>query len=435
MIPNFLELPVESLHSLLSESLYGRDLEEFDDCFYLADLGEIVNKHTLWVKELPRVHPHYAVKCNSNKAVLQVLSQLDTGFDCASKAEIETILNLGVHPDRIIYANPCKQRNHIVYAKKKDVKKMTFDNEIELIKIKDNFPDAELVLRLLPPDETKCQCPLGMKFGCNIKDVPSVLQTAKQLQLNVIGISFHVGSGCYDAQAFVLAVEMARESFDIGNQLGFNFTLLDIGGGFPGNSEAKLPFEEICSVLRPSLDEHFPVDCGVQIISEPGRYFVETAFTLVANVISKKAVYDSITETNMSNDKTFYYHINDSIYGSFNCLIYDHAKVQPYVLKNKYSSTRYKSIIWGQTFNEQDCIAENIHLPEISIGDWIIFPYMGAYTLCAGSKFSGLKKPKVYYIKNEISRKLEEDEYIPLSKIKFNIDSITGFDATAVICS
>ena len=54
-----------------------------------------------------------AVKCNYDPVLLQTLAALGTGFDCASKQEIETILNLGVDPSRIIYANPCKQNSHI----------------------------------------------------------------------------------------------------------------------------------------------------------------------------------------------------------------------------------------------------------------------------------------------------------------------------------
>jgi len=54
-----------------------------------------------------------------------------------------------------------------------------------------------------------------------------------------------VGSGCYDAEAYARAVLMARTVFDMAQQLGFHFDLLDIGGGFPGQSSAKLSFDEV----------------------------------------------------------------------------------------------------------------------------------------------------------------------------------------------
>src|ERR1700710_2792405 len=90
-----------------------------------------------------------AVKCNPDPMVIKMLAALGTGFDCASKTEIEQVLALGVDPSCIIYANPCKQRSFIRYSQKHSVKKMTFDNAEELYKIKALFPDCELVLRIL----------------------------------------------------------------------------------------------------------------------------------------------------------------------------------------------------------------------------------------------------------------------------------------------
>ena len=80
---------------------------------------------------MPRVEPFYAVKCNNEPGILQLLASLGTGFDCASKAEIEQVLSLGVDPSRIIYANPCKMRSHIKYASERNVSLMTFDDEVE----------------------------------------------------------------------------------------------------------------------------------------------------------------------------------------------------------------------------------------------------------------------------------------------------------------
>ena len=68
--------------------------------------------------------------------MLKFLAALGLGFDCASKLEIQTILNMGVDPSRIIYANPCKQALFIRYAAQKEVRMMTFDNVDELYKIK-----------------------------------------------------------------------------------------------------------------------------------------------------------------------------------------------------------------------------------------------------------------------------------------------------------
>lgn len=114
-----------------------------DDPFYVFNIGDIVKKHQTWIEKMPRVVPHYAVKCNDNEVVLATLVALGTSFDCASKAEINKILSLGVNPERIIFANPTKPKSHIRYASIVGVKTMTFDCDIELTKIKAICPDAK----------------------------------------------------------------------------------------------------------------------------------------------------------------------------------------------------------------------------------------------------------------------------------------------------
>jgi len=378
-----------------------------ENAFYVADLGDVVKKWQLWHKELPRVEPHYAVKCNNDRVVVSLLAALGAGFDCASKEELQQVLRMGVSPKRIVYANPCKQNSHIKFAAKKNVARMTFDNETELHKIKDLYPDAELIIRVLPPEDTKCQCPLGMKFGVHPKKTKHLLQVAKALNLNVIGVSFHVGSGCYDETAFSSGVASARMVFDIGADVGYKFSLLDIGGGFPGQDSAKISFQQICAHLRPSLDYYFPADEGVRVIAEPGRFFVASAFHLAVNIISRRVLArDQPTDAGEpgANDEPMYmYYVNDGVYGSFNCLLYDHAEVTPRVINPQrfVDEPVFECSIWGPTCDGLDCISKACMMPSLEQGDWMYFADMGAYTLTAASQFNGFPKPDVHYVFND----------------------------------
>ncbi|KAL7246558.1 hypothetical protein ACSBR2_001619 [Camellia fascicularis] len=85
-----------------------------------------------WKHSLPTTKPFYAVKCNPNPALLAVVASLGANFDCASQAEIETILGLGVSPDRILYANPCKAVSHIKYAANVGVNLTTFEEDSKI---------------------------------------------------------------------------------------------------------------------------------------------------------------------------------------------------------------------------------------------------------------------------------------------------------------
>ncbi|XP_065061749.1 ornithine decarboxylase-like isoform X2 [Rhopilema esculentum] len=341
---------------------FGR--EDKDDAFIIGDLGDIINKIKKFKQHLPNVEPFYAVKCNNEPTVLNFLSNNGLGFDCASKVEIQTMLNLGVSPDRIIFANPCKQTSHIKYAASNNVSMMTFDNEQELHKIKANYPHAQLVIRI-KVDDSKSLFQLGVKFGVLQGKTRPLLEAAKRLQLNVIGVSFHVGSGCYDSEAFYYAVKAARNVFNEGESLGFNFTLLDIGGGFPGNNAAAISFEESAEQLNRAFAKYFPANCGVRIIAEPGRFYVSSAYTIVCNITSVRSITGENSSEKSNQKEGFMYYVNDGVYGSFNCINFDHNSPVPEPLEPSEGRKLFPSIIWGPTCDSVDCIKKGTMLPEI----------------------------------------------------------------------
>ena len=178
---------------------------------------------------------------------------------------------------------------------------MTFDNEDELRKISAIYPKAQLVMRV-HTDDTKAMSRLGTKFGIYPEDAPELLQIARDLDLAIVGVSFHVGSACFDASAFSDAILVARQIFDVASTYGFNMCLLDLGGGFPGSLTVHSPLsatkiygatlmEEIAAIINSALDLHFPeAGSKIRVIAEPGRYFVASAGTLATSVVSKRKI-------------------------------------------------------------------------------------------------------------------------------------------------
>nr|POE51511.1 ornithine decarboxylase [Quercus suber] len=388
-----------------------------EDAFFVADLGEVYRQHMRWKRHLQRVTPHYAVKCNPDPAVLKLLAALGSGFDCASKTEIEQVLKLGVDPSRIIYAQPCKTTSYLKYAAKQNVKQMTFDNTDELYKVKRVAPNAELYLRILT-DDSASLCRLSQKFGASMDATQELLELAKDLELNVAGVAFHVGSGASDPEAFLKAVHDARDVFDRAADLGFKLHTLDCGGGFVPET-----FDEMAPVLAQAVDMYFPP--SVRIIAEPGRYYTSEAFTLACNVISRRTVEDEALGT-----KSYMLYMNDGVYGNFSSIIFDHQHPIPQVLSTtrkpdgyNYSTdslvdSGYTSAeegvaesdgqlidysIWGPTCDGIDCIAEKWSSPDtIDIGDWLYFENMGAYTKCSATRFNGFTdKHETIYICSE----------------------------------
>ncbi|KAM3835894.1 ornithine decarboxylase 1-like [Diretmus argenteus] len=283
--------------------------------------------------------------------------------------EIQLVQSLGVYPSRIIYANPCRQVSQIKYASAHGVQMMTFDSEVELMKVARCHDNAKLVLRIAT-DDSKSVCRLSVKFGATLKACRGLLQRAKELGLDVIGVSFRVGSSCTDPDTYYQAISDARYVFDIADELGFCMNLLDIGGGFPGSDGAQLKFEEITAVINPVLDKYFPADSGVRVIAEPGRCYVASAYTLAVNIISKKVIMNeqstSDEEDDGANDRTLMYYVNDGVYGSFNCILYDHAHCLPTLHKKpKPDELMYPCSIWGPTCDGLDRIEEQCSLPDL----------------------------------------------------------------------
>lgn len=362
-----------------------------ENSFFVCDINEVRNLYKNWCEELPRVQPHYAVKCNPQPELIKILASFGVNFDCASKMEIETILKLGISPERIVFANPCKVGSHIRFAQQNGVEMTMFDNVEELHKIKKFHPNAKLFLRIATDDST-AQCRLSTKFGTHLSAVPELLQAIKDLNLNLVGVSLHVGSGASDFGSLYKAVRDSRWVFDVAtNQYGLPpLKTLDVGGGFQLAS-----FKESSKILRLSLEEFFPVSSNVNIIAEPGRYFAETAFTLATHIIAKRKV---------NEDEAMIY-INDGVYGNLNCILFDHQEPTPRILYHDdqfhyddFQSTSqvatpnhpYKVSIWGPTCDGLDCITKEYYMKrDLVVGDWLYFPNLGAYTSSAATPFNG----------------------------------------------
>jgi len=385
-----------------------------DHAFFIVDLGEITKAYNRWTTLLPTVKPHYAVKCNPNPVILEALAILGCNFDCASENEIKTIIEITADPSRIIFANPCKMSSQIRYARANDVDLMTFDCEEELYKIKLYHPYAKLILRLAV-DDSKSLCKFNKKFGCQMEQVENVLRIAKTLKLDIVGFSFHVGSGCSSSENFYNAIRDCRSATDIALDIGFRIDTIDIGGGFPGVDKA-IKFEDIAAQVKNGMEDFFGDMPDVQFIAEPGRYFAQKSHILVLNVIGKKIIYekceraikeptlpenpsktDDMVHPSKTDDKRIIYYLNDGVYGSFNCIYFDH-NVPTILPFNERDGGQYKSTIFGPTCDSIDLICENAMLPDLAIGEWVYVEDFGAYTAAASSAFNGFKTNLFKYI-------------------------------------
>lgn len=364
------------------------------NAFFVADLGKIVRKHIEWQNTMGHIKPFYTLKCNSSPAVLEILSALGVGFVCANKNEMTSVYDLGISMENVIYTSPCKQISQIKHAAKLGVNIMTCDNESEMKKIARNHPNAKLLLHIATEGITG-EGEMNMVFGSTLKNCRHLLECAKECGVQVIGVTFHISSSTRDPQAYTHALSDARCVFDMAAEFGFKMNLLNIGG-FSGN---EFQLEELYHAVSPLLSAYFPEESGIAVIAEPGNYYVSSAFTLAVNIIAKKVEH----EQHLSGGKytttkpAFIYCLNDGVYGSFSRKLSESLNTAPVVHK-KYNEDEplFASTLLGPSYDELDIIVDHCLLPQLNVGDWLVFENMGSGTVSEQSEFADFERPSLY---------------------------------------
>jgi len=276
------------------------------------------------------------------------------------------------------------------------------DGEDELVKIAETpgFEKLQVLLRLTTDDRASV-CRFSKKFGCPVAESHHLLDIAKELNVHVAGVSFHVGSGCGDPAAYATALEHARIVFEEGEKRGMKpMTVVDIGGGFPGGLNGDggvgMPtFQDLAATIRTSIDDFLAKfthrsASEIRFIAEPGRYFASASTTISTKVYSRKG--------GKNNYQALY--VDDGVYGSFNNVVYDHALPVPKRLVSVLNSSNQApaaaeemipSAVFGPTCDglDQMCSLETTTLPRCEIGEWLIWEEQGAYTHTASFVFNG----------------------------------------------
>jgi len=332
---------------------------------------------------LPRVEPYYAVKANSDPAVIKVLIAAGLGFDVASVAEIETVLGLGANPDRLIYANTMKRSEAIEFACRHKVDLMTFDSEYELVKVARHAPGARVLVRIKVPNVGSI-VELSLKFGADPSDAVPLLLKAQRLGLRPAGICFHVGSQCTHGSNYLEAFELTKIIVSDARLKNLPIEIVDIGGGFPiqhFDSDEDW-FASMAPAMNLELDRLFDTD--LRIIAEPGRALVGPACMLLMNVIGKS----------IRNNKHWYF-LDDGVYGALSGLVFDHCKYQFGALKR--GPTQLTTLA-GPTCDSLDIISTAEELPELETGDLVYVQNIGAYSLASATTFNGIPPAKAIMV-------------------------------------
>lgn len=366
--------------------------QKYSTPFLVLSPSRIIESINILKEYLPEVKIFYAMKSNPNTAILEIIKDLVDGIDVASYGESSICQKVGISSKNIIHTNPVKKETDLECSVKQGIKWFVIDNVEEIKKIKRFAPHANLLLRVAISNPN-CIVNLSAKFGAHENDILPILKRAKSAGLNVRGISFHVGSQCTEPDTYYNALKYVRKIFNEAHIAGFTFDTIDVGGGFPISYKDALPsLSQFCAVLRKGLQEFFPYD--LNFIMEPGRCISGGCITLVTRVIGK-AVRNGVT----------WYYVDDGVYGAFSGKLFDKCD---YRLVSNRSGSLEECVVAGPTCDSIDIVAHNQMLPKLAVGDLLLAPGMGAYTIASATSFNGFAPPRTIVVHDE-NQFIEED--------------------------
>ncbi|MDC1311377.1 type III PLP-dependent enzyme [Burkholderiales bacterium] len=348
----------------------------------ILDLDIVRQKYDRFKAAMPGIGAHYAVKANPDLRVLEALKGQGSKFEIASIQELDLLLSIGVDISTVHYSNPVKPSSFIKYAASKGVRWFAFDSKEELVKIKNIVPDAKLYLRFDTPN-IGSDWPLSGKFGAKIRDIDDILDMAIEVNADLCGLTFHVGSQCRNVDNWNQAIDTAKKIFKKMVNLGLKPELLNIGGGYPVRLTKPIPsIEYIGRVIKKALEGF---DGEIEITAEPGRYMVSDAAFFVCQVIG----------TAIKGDERWMYLDAGVFSGLMECT----QGIQYQIEVNNKSGNEVSWHVAGPSCDSVDVLGQEQTLPTTtSEGDLLYFPNAGAYTTVYANEFNGFPLPNILVI-------------------------------------
>lgn len=233
----------------------------------------------------------YAVKANSNLAVLGVLAQAGAGFDIVSRGELMRVLAAGGAASRVVFSGVGKTYDDIEYALTQGIGCFNVESISELTLINDVAKAldkrAPISLRVNPNVDAKTHPYISTglkdnKFGITHEDALAVYQQAAALShIEIVGIDCHIGSQLTEVEPFVAALDKVIELIHSLRAKGIELRHIDLGGGLGVRyiDEAPVSINEFAAALLPKLSE-----LGLTVFFEPGRSIVANAGILLTQV-------------------------------------------------------------------------------------------------------------------------------------------------------
>src|SRR5580658_2765881 len=352
--------------------------------------------------------PHkvcYAVKANSNLAILKLLSDAGAGFDIVSGGELFRVLQAGANPETVIFSGVGKTSQELDYALEHQIRSFNCESEPELVLIdalaSRRNVQARVALRVNPDVDaaTHPYISTGLrehKFGIDIAEAEAVYERARALgNLVLDGVSCHIGSQIVDIAPMLQVFDKMIALVGSLRARGIPIRTLDLGGGL---GVAYKPGDE-----APSIRQFIQAMCqrtaghGLEILIEPGRSIVAEAGLLLTRVLYRKTNGDRqfvIVDAAM-NDL-----IRPALYQSYHEIV---------PLRQNQAGTITADVV-GPVCESGDFLARDREMPNVFPGDLLAVCTVGAYGFVAASNYNARPRPSEILVEGDRYRVIRKRE-------------------------
>ena len=341
-------------------------------------------------------YPHiicFAVKANSNLAILRLFAKNNGGADIVSGGELFRALKAGISPKRIVYAGVGKTDDEIRFALRSKILMFNVESEAELRRINEVAgkmkTKAPVALRINPDidPQTHPYISTGLKkhkFGIPIEDAIEYYKSASRLKnISIVGIHKHIGSQITKVSPFVDALKRILLLIDELNAQGVNIKYLDMGGGLgiPYKDEEPPVPKDLAKNILPLLNGR-----KMTLIMEPGRSIVGNAGILVTKTLYLKQGHEKefiIVDAGM-NDL-----MRPSLYGAYHGII---------PLKKYKRADTFADVV-GPICESGDFLAKEREMTGVRQGEYLAVMSAGAYGFSMSSNYNSRPRPAEVMVK------------------------------------
>lgn len=336
----------------------------------------------------------FAVKANSNQAVLSTLARRGAGADVVSLGELKRALAAGIPGERIVFSGVGKTREEMAAGLKAGIYQFNVESEPELYALSEVASSlgltADIAFRVNPDVDAKTHAKISTgkaenKFGIAWEQARGIYAKAATLPgIRVVGVDVHIGSQLTDLAPFEEAFVRVGKLIQMLREDGHTIERADLGGGLgiPYYEESEAP---PLPVAYGSMVNRITHNWGVRLILEPGRLIVGNAGILVSRVIYVK---QGASKTFVVADAAMNDLIRPSLYEA-------HHDIAP-VIEPQAVTPRITATVVGPVCETGDTFATDRTLPAVKEGDLVVFHSAGAYGAVMASTYnSRLLVPEV----------------------------------------